>query len=117
MIAGGYFSADERDLFRPIVDRLTSGGDPFFVLADFASYVACQDVVDAAYRDEDEWTRRAILNVAGMGRFSSDRAIQEYANRVWRVTPVDPATSSAVAAERPAPVVDAVARDVSDEAA
>jgi glycogen phosphorylase len=92
MIGGGYFSADAQDRFRPIFDALTIHGDHFLVLADFASYLACQDRVDALYRDPDEWARRAILNVAGMGKFSSDRAISEYANGIWNVAPVRPLT-------------------------
>ncbi|MBP8273391.1 MAG: glycogen/starch/alpha-glucan phosphorylase, partial [Acidobacteria bacterium] len=56
--------------------------------ADYASYIACQDRVDALYRDQDEWSRRAILNVAAMGNFSSDRAIQQYADEIWRVRPI-----------------------------
>jgi starch phosphorylase len=58
------------------------------VLADYESYAACQQRVDELYRDPDEWTRRAILNIAGMGRFSSDRAVLEYANSIWTVNPV-----------------------------
>jgi starch phosphorylase len=88
MIGAGYFSADDPDRFKPIIDSLTHGGDRYMVLADYASYVACQERVDALYRDPGEWTRRAILNVAGMGRFSSDRAILEYAEKVWGVRPV-----------------------------
>jgi starch phosphorylase len=89
MIAGGYFSAGgPADLFRPIVDTLLTHGDHFLVLADFASYVACQTRVDALYGDRDQWARRAILNVAGMGRFSSDRAVSEYARAIWDVRPV-----------------------------
>jgi len=88
MIAGGHFSIDAPDRFRPVVDALTSGGDFFMVLADYASYVACQERVDALYRDPDEWARRAILNIAGMGVFSSDRAVLEYARTIWNVTPV-----------------------------
>ncbi len=84
MIAGGYFSTDAPALFRPIVDALLAH-DHFLLLADYASYVACQDRVDALYRDTDEWTRRAIRNVAGMGRFSSDRAVLEYATAIWDV--------------------------------
>jgi len=87
MIAGGYFSPDARDRYRPLVDALTKD-DHFMLLADFASYIACQERVDALYRDRDEWARRAILNVAGMGYFSSDRAILEYADKIWNVTPV-----------------------------
>jgi len=85
MIATGYFSSHEPDCFRPIFDTLTTGGDRFFLLADYASYVACQERADALYREGDEWARRAVLNVAGMGKFSSDRAILEYANTIWNV--------------------------------
>jgi glucan phosphorylase len=87
-IGGNYFSVDAPDRFRPIVDALTRNGDPFFVLADYESYAACQQRVDELYRDPDEWTRRAILNIAGMGRFSSDRAVLEYSNSIWTVNPV-----------------------------
>jgi starch phosphorylase len=89
MIAGGYFSPDAPHRFRPIFDALTGYGDHFLLLADYASYIACQDQVDALYRDPEEWSRRAILNVAGMGRFSSDRTIREYAETVWNVKAVE----------------------------
>jgi starch phosphorylase len=88
MIRTGFFSMDAPDRFTPIVDALTTYGDHFMLVADYASYIACQDAVDALYRDEEEWSRRAVLNVAGMGRFSSDRTIQEYASNVWDVRPV-----------------------------
>ncbi|HEX9020501.1 MAG TPA: glycogen/starch/alpha-glucan phosphorylase [Nitrospirota bacterium] len=88
MIAGGYFSPDAPDRFRPAFDALTARGDQFLLLADYAPYVAAQERVDALYRDQDEWSRRAILNVAGMGKFSSDRAVKEYAETVWKVKPV-----------------------------
>ncbi|HSQ78883.1 MAG TPA: glycogen/starch/alpha-glucan phosphorylase [Nitrospirota bacterium] len=88
VIAGGYFSPGSPDLFRPVIDSLTYGGDHFLLLADYASYVACQERVDALYRNPEEWNRRAILNVARMGRFSSDRTIMEYAETVWNVKPV-----------------------------
>ncbi len=85
MIASGYFSADAPERFRPIVDTLLNGGDHYFLLADYRSYVDCQDRVDALFRDPEEWARRAILNVAGMGKFSSDRTTLEYAEKVWHV--------------------------------
>jgi starch phosphorylase len=88
MVAGGYFSADAPELFQSLVDTLLAQGDHYMLLADYASYVSCQEQVDALYRDQDEWSRRAILNVAGMGLFSSDRTILEYATKVWDVRPV-----------------------------
>ncbi|MEW6647329.1 MAG: glycogen/starch/alpha-glucan family phosphorylase, partial [Pseudomonadota bacterium] len=87
MIGGGYFSPDAPDRFRPTVEALLQGGDHYLLLADYASYVQCQERVTELYRDKDEWTRRAILNVARMGRFSSDRTIGEYASGVWDVEP------------------------------
>jgi starch phosphorylase len=90
MIAGGYFAPHEPGLFRPIVDSLTTGGDFFLVLADFESYMAAQDRVDALYRQPREWARRAILNVARMGYFSIDRTVDEYAENIWGVKPVPP---------------------------
>jgi starch phosphorylase len=88
MIGRGYFSAETPDLFQPIVDSLLAYGDHYMLLADYASYIECQDQVDALYRNQDEWSRHAILNVAGMGKFSSDRTIAEYASKVWNVRPV-----------------------------
>jgi starch phosphorylase len=87
MIAGGYFSPDDPRRFRPVLDALTGHGDNFLLLADYASYIACQERVDALYQDPEEWSRRAVLNVAGMGKFSSDRTIREYADRIWGVKP------------------------------
>jgi len=88
MINGGYFSPDEPNRFRPIFDALTGQGDRYLLLADYESYIACQERVDAVYRDPEEWARRAILNVASMGMFSSDRTIGEYADRIWGVKPM-----------------------------
>jgi starch phosphorylase len=83
-IAGGVFSKDEPARFKPIVDSLTSQ-DRFLLLADHASYWKAQDDVDTVYLDRAEWTRRAILNVARMGRFSSDATIRDYAKDIWGV--------------------------------
>ena len=85
MIAGGAFSPNNPDLFRPIADLLLNQGDRYMLLADYASYISSQERVSNLYEDRDEWTRRAILNSAGMGKFSSDRTITEYAMDIWKV--------------------------------
>ena len=87
MIAGGYFSPEAPDIFRPIFEALTQD-DRFMVLADYGSYISCQERVDELYRNPEEWSRRAVLNIAGMGKFSSDRTIREYAEKIWNVKPV-----------------------------
>ncbi len=86
-ICEGAFSSDNRDLFRPLVDTLLNRGDEYFLLADYASYVACQDEVSELYRDRSAWIQKSILNCAGMGKFSSDRTIAEYARDIWGITP------------------------------
>jgi starch phosphorylase len=84
----GVFSRDEPGRFQPIYDALVNWGDHYLLLADYPSYVEAQEQVDALYRNADEWSRRALLNVAGMGVFSSDRTIAEYAEQIWRTRPV-----------------------------
>ena len=59
------------------------------MLADYASYIECQDRVSRVYRDQEAWTRMSILNTANMGRFSSDRTINEYASEIWKIRPVE----------------------------
>ncbi|MCU0257081.1 MAG: glycogen/starch/alpha-glucan family phosphorylase, partial [Vicinamibacterales bacterium] len=88
LIDGGFFSPGNLADGKPIVDRLLSEGEPYFVLADFASYAAAQDAVDELYREPAAWTRKAVLNTLSMGIFSSDRSIREYAQRIWRIKPV-----------------------------
>jgi glycogen phosphorylase len=88
MIAGGSLSPEQPGLFRPIVEQLLDHGDPFMVLADFPAYLECQERVSAGFRSGQGWARMSILNVAGMGKFSSDRTVKEYADRVWGVKPV-----------------------------
>jgi len=87
-IRDGAFSPDDKGRFSGIYDALVTWGDHYLLLADYASYVATQDEVDGLYRQPDAWTRKAILNVAGMGSFSSDRAIGEYADQIWQAQPV-----------------------------
>jgi starch phosphorylase len=86
MLASGIFSKGDRDLFRPLVDNLMHH-DPYFVLADFQSYLDCQARVSRAWADKSGWTRMSILNVARVGRFSSDRTIMEYSRDIWRTEP------------------------------
>ncbi|MBN1140466.1 MAG: glycogen/starch/alpha-glucan phosphorylase [Deltaproteobacteria bacterium] len=86
LIASGRFSNGDRGLFRPLVDSLLYH-DEYLLMADFASYLEAQTQVDLAYRDPECWTRMSILNVARMGKFSSDRSIREYCEKIWRVAP------------------------------
>ena len=87
-IADGLFSPGDPGLFQALLDRLLHEGDPFMVLADYASYLHCQEQVNQAYRDERLWTRMSILNTANTGKFSSDRTIREYAEGIWKARPV-----------------------------
>ncbi|KXU84609.1 glycogen phosphorylase [Caballeronia megalochromosomata] len=87
VIASGHFSRGDREVFRPLVDNLLHA-DPFLVLADYASYVARQEDVSAAWQDARAWTRMSILNTAYSGKFSSDRAIREYCEQIWKIGPV-----------------------------
>ena len=86
LIASGHFSPSDPDRFKPLVDSLLLGGDRFLVLADFGPYLACQEAVDQEFVDEPLWDRKAILNVARAGHFSSDRSIREYAELIWNVS-------------------------------
>jgi glycogen phosphorylase len=88
LIDSGFFSPGSPDDAKPVINRLLSDGEPFLVLADFAAYARAQDLVDALYLLEDEWSRKAIVNCLNMGYFSSDRSIREYADRIWAVKPV-----------------------------
>jgi starch phosphorylase len=88
MIRNGAFNRGDNAYAQHIVDRLTSDGEPFLVLADFEAYSAAQDRVDALYRTPEEWSRKAVLNTVGMGPFSSDRSVREYAERIWNIRPV-----------------------------
>ncbi|MBV5345536.1 MAG: glycogen/starch/alpha-glucan phosphorylase, partial [Rhodoferax sp.] len=74
--------------FRPLVDSLLDQYDPHLLLLDLESYLACQDRVNTAFLDQAAWTRMSILNVARMGKFSTDRTIRQYAREIWNV-PVD----------------------------
>ncbi|EKD46085.1 MAG: hypothetical protein ACD_69C00028G0010 [uncultured bacterium] len=86
LINSGHLVKDP-DLFKPLIDSLIYN-DEFFVCADFKSYIECQDHVDTVYRDKNRWTKMSIINTARMGKFSSDRAINEYCEDIWKIKPV-----------------------------
>ena len=86
-IASGALAGGNTGLFQPLVDNLLQD-DPFLVLADYEAYVECQSQVSALWRDPVAWMRKSILNVARMGKFSSDRSIRDYCELVWKVKPV-----------------------------
>jgi len=87
LIFSDYFSCDERGVFEPLRDMLLKQGDHYMHLADLKSYLTADAQLNALYADSDEWARRAILNVAGSGKFSSDRTIAEYSAEIWHVQP------------------------------
>lgn len=84
-LRSGSFSQGDKELFRPLVDSLLDQYDPYLLLLDFESYLACQEQVNAAFLDQTAWTRKSILNVARMGKFSTDRTIKQYAREIWDV--------------------------------
>jgi starch phosphorylase len=86
-IGSGGFSPDEPARYRGLVDSLLWGGDNYQLLADYDAYIAAQSRVDELFRQPQAWARSAILNVAGMGMFSADRTISEYARDIWQLQP------------------------------
>ena len=88
LMTSGFFSPEDPNLFKPIVDHLLYD-DAYRVLADFRSYMDCQDRVDEVYSDPMRWNKMALVNIANMGRFSSDRTIREYAEDIWGISKVD----------------------------
>ena len=85
-LSNGFFSPeDDTELFMPIINALLNQGDYFMVLADYEAYVKKQEEVEEVFNNPDEWNRRAIINVANMGHFSSDRSISDYAEEIWKV--------------------------------
>lgn len=86
-IGQGAFSHGDKELFQPILDSITMS-DPFMLMADYQSYINCQKEVSQAYHDRDRWTKMSILNVARMGKFSSDRSVEEYCEKIWHAKPV-----------------------------
>ena len=87
LVESGHFSGGDTELFKPLVQNLV-GSDPYAVIADFKAYLEAQDRVDAAWQQRQNWQRMSLLNTARCGFFSSDRAIREYASRIWQTPPV-----------------------------
>jgi starch phosphorylase len=86
LISSGYFSKGDSNLFKPITDKLL-WQDPFMLMADYSLYTACQDLVANTWKNTSEWNMKSILNVARMGKFSSDRSIRDYCEKIWKVEP------------------------------
>ena len=87
LISSNYFSPHEPGIFGPLYDTLLTHGDFYMHHADLKSYLEADQRLCELYADSDSWVRKAILNVAGSGKFSSDRTIAEYANQIWEVKP------------------------------
>jgi len=87
LIEIGHFSNGDKELFKPLLNSL-KGLDPFFVMADFDDYLNTQDIVSKAWNDKKKWNKMALLNTARSGYFSSDRAIREYCDSIWKVMPM-----------------------------
>jgi starch phosphorylase len=88
LIDSGYFTPDNIFDSKVVSDRLLSHGEHFLVLADFHDYMAAQARVDALFLNQEEWTRKSVINALSMGPFSSDRSIREYADKIWGIKPV-----------------------------
>ncbi|MBN2468779.1 MAG: glycogen/starch/alpha-glucan phosphorylase [Deltaproteobacteria bacterium] len=87
LVREGFFNPEDPGLFHPLVDRLLND-DQYQVLADFEAYHSCQRKIDALYHDQETWTKKAIINVARMGKFSSDSTIRAYNRDVWHAKPL-----------------------------
>jgi len=86
-LTSGELSHGDRGLFQPLFNSLLTNDD-YMLLSDYQSYVDCQDTVSLAYTNQDAWTRMSILNVARIGKFSSDRSIRDYCSDIWKTWPV-----------------------------
>ncbi len=88
LIASGFFSPDEPDRFKAVVDTLRYD-DTYLHCADFDDYLRCHAEIDRVWRDRNEWMKRVVHNIANMGHFSSDRTISQYAREIWNVAPIE----------------------------
>jgi len=88
MINSGFFSPGEPDLFKPIMDTILAHNDHYRLMIDYEPYIKCQEIISETFKDKRLWTKLSILNTANIGKFSSDRTINEYANEIWNAKPV-----------------------------
>ncbi len=93
-LVDGTFSPDDRERFRPLYNSLLkpegmAPADRYFILKDFEDYARAQREADEAYRDPERWAKMSLLNIASVGKFSSDRTIREYADQIWKLKPVE----------------------------
>ena len=84
-IRDGSFSNGDKGMFKPLIDSLMDRYDPYLLLLDFESYLNCQAEVGEAFLDTETWMRKSILNVARMGKFSTDRTIKQYSEEIWGI--------------------------------
>ncbi len=84
-IGAGHFSRGDKDLFRPLMAKLLSTRDEYVHIADLESYIDAQERVDIVYRDRTSWLKKSLLNIARVGKFSSDRTITQYAREIWNL--------------------------------
>lgn len=84
-IGNGSFSGGDKTLFQPLVDSLMDQHDPYLLMLDLESYIDCQNKVAKVFKDKEKWTKMAMLNVARMGKFSTDRTIREYSEEIWGI--------------------------------
>ncbi|HBM17216.1 MAG TPA: glycogen phosphorylase [Lentisphaeria bacterium] len=89
MILDGEFSPNNKEEFKAIYNLIMYYGDTYMLMADYEEYIKTQEKVSELYKDKDTWTKKAIINSARMGFFSSDRTIMEYAKDIWKVSPVE----------------------------
>src|SRR5208283_4342336 len=100
-LASDRFCPNEHGLFRWIFDELVHRGDRYYHIADFPSYVETQKRIASEYRQDDVWFRKAVLNVARIGKFSSDRTVLEYARDIWHIGPYEKSAAGVKADGKP----------------
>ena len=87
-LASDFFSPEEGPVLQDLSKSLLEWGDPYFILADYRDYVEAQEKINSVYSDKGKWAEMAICNVAGSGKFSSDRTISQYAEEIWNLNPI-----------------------------